>query len=861
MTPRVSQLAALLLPALLSPKAVQAKAPGEAVYQSGFLTKKEALESIELPDGYRLELLLSEPLVEEPVMVAWDGNGAMYVVQMRTYMQDIDATGEKESKSVITRHVDSNGNGIYDKHSIYAKDLKLPRFVLPLDDRVIIGVTDTLDLWTYRDTSGNGVADEVIKIHEGGRRGGNMEHQPSGLMWALDNWLYLTYEAKRYRFTDGKLVVQKMPAGGGQWGLSQDDWGRLYYSNAGGERPAIEFQQPLIYGSLKLSNQEEEGFRTVYPIAEVPDVQGGHRRVGPNGGLNNFTGVAGQSIFRGDCLPEDLRGDLILPEPVGRLIRRVQIDRKQAKTVLRNATPGTEFIRTRDVNFRPVWTATTPGGQMAIVDMHRGIIQQGNWTKRGSYLREVIQKWKLDKNTGKGRIYRLVHKDFEAGPQPRLLDETTAQLVAHLAHPNGWWRDTAQKLIILREDRKSVIPALEEMARENPSELGRLHALWTLEGIGKVDPKLLAHALRDPASIVRTSAVRIAEPFMTKGDKTIVAALSGPLPKDAEMVVQMLNSISASSTTAPELLAVATLIEEKFGDSEVIDEVLKVSEKAVNEVRAARARQQQGTQFATSMERGRAIYQQLCFACHGEDGQGAPMVGRPGAKLAPSFTGSPRVLGTGNGAIRVLLHGMTGPIDGKEYEGLMVPMANNEDPWIADIVTYIRNSFDNEAPSITPAQVASIRQRHIGRSDAWTAGELADLEPTELPFNKRWKLTSSHNVRDLKLAFDGDDKTRWTSKTSMTPEMWIQIEFPMATRLNGLTLDTRRSKNDYPRDYLVQVSNNGRKWSNPIAIGSGNPDLEIVFPPVKARFLRFTQTSKNKLFWSIHEMNLLGNAP
>ncbi|MEP4078400.1 DUF7133 domain-containing protein [Haloferula sp.] len=853
-----TRLTALLLPFLCS-AAIAAK-PGEKVYQTGFLSESEALESIDLPDGYRLELLLSEPQVEEPVMVAWDGNGAMYVVQMRTYMQDIDASGEKESTSVITRHVDSNGDGSYDQHSTFAKDLKLPRFVLPLDDRVIVGTTDTLDLWTYRDTTGNGVADEVIKIHEGGRRGGNMEHQPSGLMWALDNWMYLTYEAKRYRFTDGKLVVQKMPAGSGQWGLSQDDWGRLYYSDAGGEKPARNFQQPLVYGALALPGQEEKDFRTVYPIAEVPDVQGGHRRVGPNGGVNNFTGVAGQSVFRGDRLPEDIRGDLIIPEPVGRLIRQVEIDREDAKTVLRNATPGSEFLRTRDVNFRPVWTATTPGGQMAIVDMHRGIIQQGNWTKRGSYLREVIQKWKLDRNIGKGRIYRLVHKDHQAGPQPRMLDETTPQLLAHLSHPNGWWRDTAQKLIILRKDRDFAVPSLEKMVREDPSELGRLHAMWTLEGIGKLSPEVVAQAIRDSASIVRTSAVRAAEPFMATGEKTVLAALTSPLPKDPELVVQLLNSIAASGTTTPELLELSEQIEEHYADAEVIREVLKVRDKATHETRLTRDLQRQGAEFAQSMERGKAIYRQLCFSCHGDDGQGTPMAGRPGAKLAPSFTDSPRVLGNGENAIRVLLHGMTGPLDGKTYEGLMVPMATNDDPWIADIVTYLRNSFGNKAPRITPSQVAHLRELHADRNDAWTAEELKALEPVELTYSNSWKLSASHNAKELKQAFDGNDRTRWSTGKSMAPEMWLQIEFPSPTQLNGVYLDTRRSKGDYPRGYRVQVSNNGKSWSDPVAEGAGDPDLKIAFPPVEARFLRITQTGNDRLFWSIHAMNLLGKA-
>lgn len=836
-----------------------AKKPGEDIYQRGFLSVDEAHKSIELADGYSLELVLTEPHVEEPVMVAWDGNGVMYVVQMRTYMQDADASGEQEPKSRITRHVDTNGDGTYDKHSIYADNLLLPRFVLPLDDRVMVGVTNTLDLWNYRDTTGDGVADEKVKVYEGGKRGGNMEHQPSGLMWNLDNWLYLTYEAKRYRFTDGKLEVQKLPRGSGQWGLGQDDWGRMYFSRAGGERPAVDFQQPLAYGPSEYSGQEEEGFRTVYPIAEIPDVQGGERRVGANGGLNNFTGVAGQSIFRGDRLPADMRGDLMIPEPVGRLIRRVKVDRNDAKSVLRNANPGTEFMRTRDANFRPVWSATTPGGQMMIVDMHRGIIQQGNWTRKGSYLRGIIDKWGLDKNIGRGRIYRLVHKDFKAGPQPKMLDETTAQLVGHLSHQNGWWRDTAQKLIILRDDRESVVPQLRELALNGSEELGRLHALWTLEGIGKVDADLVAKMLMDQSSIVRTSAVRVAEPFMAEEDAKVLAAFAGPLPKDMEMTVQILNSLVASGTTNPQLEALGAQIMDVYGEVDAVSAVMKGRNAAANERMAAAAARKQGERFAKSMERGKGIYQQLCFACHGGDGQGAPMVGKPGEKLAPTFTKSPRIVGTGESAVRVVLHGLTGPIDGKEYEGLMVPMATNDDQWIADVTTYIRNSFGNKAKMISPQFVADLRKKHAGRTTPWTIEELEKYEAPRLTDVGSWKLTASSNAGDLKLGFDGDMKSRYTTGSSMKPGMWVQIEFPGKTRLNAITLDAGTSTGDYPRGYQVQVSDDGKKWSKPVVKGKAKkPLLELTFDPVEAKFLRITQTGQHSLFWSFHELTLMG---
>ena len=181
--------------------------PGDTIYQRGFLSIEEAHKSLELPDGYSLELVLSDPHIEEPVACAFDGNGVLYVVEMRTYMQTADATGEQEPRSRISRHEDTDGDGVYDKHSVFIDNLLLPRAVLPLDDRVMVHVTNTLDLWNYRDTDGDGVADEKVKIYDGGRRGGNMEHQPSGLIWSLDNWIYITYENRRYRYTKGKLEM------------------------------------------------------------------------------------------------------------------------------------------------------------------------------------------------------------------------------------------------------------------------------------------------------------------------------------------------------------------------------------------------------------------------------------------------------------------------------------------------------------------------------------------------------------------------------------------------------------------------------------------------------------------------------
>jgi len=794
----------------------------------------------------------------------------MYVVEMRTYMQNIDARGEKEPRSRISKHVDTNGDGTYDQHSVFIDNLLLPRMVLPLDDRIMVGVTDTLDLWTYRDTDNDGVADEKLKIHEGGKRGGNMEHQPSGLIWAIDNWIYLTYESVRYRFTDGKLVTEKLPRGGGQWGLTQDNHGRLYYSSGGGENPAFYYQQPPQYGMINVDGQTSKDFRTVHSIAAVPDVQGGLRRVGSSGGLNAFTGCAGQGVFRGDRLPEELRNQLFIPEPVGRLVRLAKAERADGRTVLSNATPGTEFMRSRDVNFRPLGAKTMPDGRLALVDMHRGIIQQGNWVGKGSYLRPVVQKWGLEKNIGKGRIYRLVHKDFDAGPAPRMMDQPTVELVAHLAHPNGWWRDTAQRMIILRSDRETVTPQLGKLALGAKNPLARIHALWTLEGIGAVKPQLLEKVLQDSDPNVLAAAIRNSEPFLIRGDTDVVQALLGLKNHDhAEVYLQLVNTVDyalgkgADEDALAPLLEASSAITAKHHENPVIRSVLR-GRAAIAEERARHAEQaRQNARFGKIMEHGGTIYKQLCFTCHGSDGKGTPMPGQAGVTLAPAFAGSPRLGGSGSSMVRTILQGMAGPIDGKTYPGIMAPMQANDDKWIAAVATYVQNTYGPKAKrgqEVTPAFVAALRKQHADRTTPWTVAELEELEPPLLVNRKKWTLTSSHNQGSCNAAIDGDPRTRYTTSTPQQPGQWLRVELPKKARINRIVLDSSRSSADYPRGYEIRVSDDGKKWSKPILDGDGsNAITDLGFAAIDTRHIEIKQTGVvgNK-YWSIHELEIYG---
>ncbi len=819
-----------------------------------YLGVEESLKHFQLPAGYKLEPVLTEPIIKEPVAIAFDGNGRMFVAEMRTYMQEIDGKNAHDPVSRVSMHWSSKGDGVYDKHSVFADKLVLPRMILPVDGGLLINETDTLDIFLYRDINGDGVADSKTLVFAGGPRGGNLEHQQSGLIWGMDNWLYSTYNAWRLRLKGTNVIKEPTAANGGQWGLTQDSYGKPWFVNAGGERGPLNFQQPIVYGAFNVNDQFAPGFAEVWPLVPIPDVQGGIPRFRPaEKTLNHFTATCGAEVYRGDRLPADLRGDLLFGEPVGRLIRRTKIEVNDGITYLSNPYEKSEFIRSDDPNFRPVNMATAPDGSLYIVDMYRGIIQEGNWVREGSYLRKVVQQYSLDQNAGRGRIWRLTHKDFKPGPQPKLQDESAVQLVARLEHPNGWWRDTAQKLLVLRHDPAAVAPLIR-MARANRDHLARLHALWTLEGMDALTPALVRETMKDTHPQLRIGAIRVAETLIKQGDESLnadIRALSSD--KDPNVVIQAMMT--------------AKLL--KWPDAKpFIQQTMSAHvSRGVNEIgrqMTAPAAPAPAAQFTaaerTLINRGEAIYKELCFACHGPDGKGMPLEGAAkGATIAPSFAGSKTVNGAAEGMVKVILHGLTGPVAGKTFDALMVPMKDNDDAWIASVASYVRTSFGNKGSIIDARTVTAIRKANANRAETWTLDELVASMPRTLDYANSWKLTASHGGDKAKAAFDGNLNTRYETSTPQVPGMWFQVELPQASELSGIHLDSAKSPSDYPRGYKVELSDDGKTWSAPVATGRGNgPVTDITFAPAKAKFVRITQTgSVDGLFWSIHEMNLL----
>ncbi|MCF8340232.1 MAG: cytochrome C [Chitinophagaceae bacterium] len=707
---------------------------------SAFLSPEESMKTIKLPPGFHLELVASEPIIQEPVAIVWDANGNMYVAEMRSYMQDIVGTGERLPICRITKLEDTDGDGKMDKHTVFIDSLVLPRMMLALDDRLVVNETYTYNLYSYKDKNDDGKADEkTLVYHNNTLDDANLEHQKTGLVWNIDNWIYVTSNPVRYRFVNGMMKVDTLSGSpGGQWGLAHDNYGRLFFSTAGGEKAAQNFQENPLYGDLDFGDQREGDFDEVWPIVATPDIEGGQHRLREDSTLNHFTGCCGQSIFRGDRLPKTMLGDLFVCEPVGRLIRRAKVTERQGITYVKNAYDKREFIASTDLNFRPINTATGPDGCLYIVDMYHGIIQESEWTKPDSYINPQILRKKLDKNINRGRIYRLVHDGFKPGPKPQMLKASNDDLIGYLSHPNGWWRDNAQRLLVIHGD-KSVVPELKRIAlnqktitekltfwKSVPTPLARLHALWTLEGLNALDEKTISTALQDNDIEIKKAAIRMSEPMLVSNNPKMLSQLI-KMKSDTSygVKIQLALSLRFSKTD----IAIATLKEIKSANdsNKLIAKAVSRSLLRTDETLAALRESTNGLgeKDKDLVYDGSINYQQLCATCHGKEGEGIP------SQLAPPLAGSARVNGDKDILINILLAGLKGPIDNHVYPEQMPSQKEHTDVYIASVLSYMRRSFGNKGEIVKPGNVRDIRKLLNGRDSAWTLAALKDWKKPE----------------------------------------------------------------------------------------------------------------------------------
>ena len=831
-----------------------------------------------LMDGYRMDPVLVEPQIQQPGAISFDGNGRMYVLELRSYMLNADSKGTLEPTCGISRWEDRDNDGVYETGSMFVDKLVFPRFVLPFGPDAILTMESNEDvIYKFSDTDGDGKADKKEFFTDNYGRSGNVEHQQAFLYYGMDNWLYSTVNAFRIRWTPDGILRESTGSNRGQWGVTHDDDGKVWFQGGASGIPS-HFQYPIHLGEYRTKRGSglEEGF--VIPYGEplgLADFQPGMRAVRlPEGSLNRVTGSAGNDVYRGDKLPKELYGQYFYGEPVARIIRQVNEAKKEGLSELQNPyqKDSAEFISSSDPLFRPVDLTTAPDGSMYITDMYHGIIQEGNWTPKGSYLRAKIEQFQLDKIIGLGRIWRLSYDGIERDKnQPKMFSETSAELVAHLGHPNGWWRDKAQQLLVLRQD-KTIVIALEKMVRSHYQLEPRFHALWVLEGLGELKPNLVREMMKDPHYRMRNMAMYVSETLYKRGDKSFGDDYL-KLANDENVEVRMRALMTGSLLRVDGIVDVAKVVAEADSSAGV----RLVTKNIINPPKTSYSIFGKNNSSFSKEEKvriteGHKIYKELCSQCHGSEGRGTPV---GDGLMAPSFVNNRNLKGHSDYVVKTILRGLTGEIDKKAYEGvIMVPMAENSDEWVSSVASFIRASFDNNASLVDPDEVALVRASTESQTEVYRYEDLKNSIPLELKNQDGWKVSASHAVPTrvggtakarAALSFEG-----WSTGVPQSSDMWFQIDFSESVILSelqfkspGIRQGTYQKRlpsiKTHPRELIVETSRDGKKWNEVFnGQGSDSPN-SIRLEESQGRYLRMRQTgSDEKASWAMSEMRIFG---
>lgn len=504
----------------------------------------EELESFETESGLRIELVAAEPMVQDPVVCTFDEDGRLWVVEMRSYMPDMEGDREREPIGRVSVLEDTDEDGMMDRSTVYLDSLIMPRALAITSDGVLVVWEEAL--WSTRDTDGDLVADSITLIDSLYAGSKLPEHSANGLWRGIDNWYYNAKSRARYRLADG-VWKKDSTEFRGQWGISHDDAGRLYYNYNWSQLHADLV--PPNYLTRNKNHTPVIGIdygltldRRVYPIRPTPAVNRGYIPgiLDEEGRLKEFTAACSPLVYRGIVLPREFYGNAFVCEPSGNLIKRNVVDSEGLHLAALDPHPGKEFLASTDERFRPVHLAQGPDGGLYVVDMYRGLIQHKAYVT--PYLREQTLSRKLVQPIHRGRIWRIVPENWNRPKTVKLSRLQSEQLIGYLSHADGWYRDMAQRLLVERND-KAVRQPLTQLALKGENHLGRFHALWTLEGLGLLGPDLLFPLLTDANPLVSSTALRLLEPFAAS-DRRICMQLENTLMKNRtaapiEQILQM----------------------------------------------------------------------------------------------------------------------------------------------------------------------------------------------------------------------------------------------------------------------------------------------------------------------------------
>src|SRR5438093_982389 len=502
----------------------------------------DALNTFQLRKGFRLELDAAEPLVTDPIALAFDEDGRLFVIEMNDYPE------RKQRRGRVRRLEDTDGDGRFDKATVFAKGLRWPSAIHCYDGGLFVGSVP--DLLFFKDTNDDGVANEKKVVLTGwGNRAGTLD--PEGvfgsLAWGLDNRIHGLVNRYSGDITnpnnpaakpvtlggnfafDPRTMALAIEAGEGQYGMGFNDDGRqflcrqhrhimthLFERRYADRNPYYTMPDPTVDIAVDGPKaalyriSPEEPWRVLRTKWRVEDLEQGIEAGGRASGY--FSSGCGLMSDRGNAFPREYVGDAFVADPAENIMHHKEVVHTgQTASAERPADERkVEFLASRDTWFRPVFMANAPDGTLYIADMYREIIEALGIPD------EIAKHLDFDAGGDMGRIYRVVPDGFKQPPPPRLSRASRAELVATLEHPNGWHRDTAARLLYERNDRAAA-PMLAKLASKSKSSLGRLHALYALRGLGALAERDVLQALSDGDGVVREHAVRLSEGFLQHG--------------------------------------------------------------------------------------------------------------------------------------------------------------------------------------------------------------------------------------------------------------------------------------------------------------------------------------------------------
>jgi putative membrane-bound dehydrogenase-like protein len=481
------------------------------------LSAQQSLALIRTKPGLRVDLVAAEPLVSDPVALAFGPDGKLWVAEMADY--PLGKTGKFDPGGRIVFLEDTNGDGIFDKRTVFLDNLPFPTGVLPWRNGVLVCAAP--DVLYAEDTDGDGRADKIEKLYSGfGTE--NYQGRVNGLQYGLDGWVYGScglFGGNIRCAKTGKTVAlgdrdfrirpdtgELEPATGrSQQGRVRDDRGNWFGCD----------NSTLVRHYVLEDHYLKRNPHVAYPNASVNvapsnklfSLKADAQRFALSGPPNTVTAACGLGIYRDDRLGTEYYGNAFTCEPVNLLVTR-RILKPSGSTFVGERAPDeteSEFLASTDNWFRPVHVLTGPDGSLFVADMYRYLIEHPRWIPPAD-----LAKIDIRAGSGLGRIYRVRAEKAPPRRWERLDKLDTAGLVAALDSPNGWQRDMAMMMLVWKNDAKAKVP-LEKLVRESKNGLARMQALCALDGLGEVSEKLILSALKDPEPAVRQHAMRAYE--------------------------------------------------------------------------------------------------------------------------------------------------------------------------------------------------------------------------------------------------------------------------------------------------------------------------------------------------------------